>query len=88
MDRIGIIYPVIAPLVLILILIAFGMCPQFSRHKRTLRLRRVESPLRTDGITPLKTVEKFMSLSCKYGSRVDDGSDVVLVKWAYGLRSK
>lgn len=88
MNRIGVIYPVIAPLVLILIVIAFGMCRQFSSHKRTIRLRRVECPLRTNGITPLRTVEKFMSLSCKHGNRADDGNDAVPVKRAYGLRSK
>ena len=58
MNRIEIIYPVISQLVFILVLVAFDICRQFSCHKRTLRLRRLESPLRTDGITPLRTDEK------------------------------
>ena len=63
-------------------------CRQFSFDKRTLRWRRVESPLRTDGITPLRTVERSISLSRKHGSRVDDGNNAVEVKRAYGLRSR
>ena len=64
------------------------VCRQFSRHKRTLRWRRIESPLRTDGITPLRTVEGLTSLRCKHGDRADNGNDAVAVKRAYGLRSK
>ena len=59
------------------ILTAFSKCRQFSLNKRTLQLRsrRVESPLRNDGNTPLRTVERFMALSCKLGSGVDGGND-------------
>lgn len=52
-----------AQLVLILVLIAFGMCGKSSGYKLTLRLRVLESPLCTDRITLLRIVETSVSSS-------------------------